>query len=244
MSRTSDEEAEVSVAEITVRLAGGPPGYLQRWAPATNSGGWEAPVIQTICSLLRTNPAATFLDVGAYIGIYSLLASRLLPNGTVIALEPDPVPFEDLAHNIELNGCSNVQAHRIAIGATTCVANFQATADSLSHLSSDGTELVHQMSLDEFCEQHRLRPQVVKVDIEGGETAFAGHLPVVLDEADLVIMEIHDRPPFNLDGAIQSLMARIEPFVFLQRKSDKNFHVAFGRALQDGLDPADWTLKP
>lgn len=243
MPRNAKEEAGVAIAGMQLRFAGGPPGYLERWAPATSAGRWEAPVLQVLSDVLRTNSSATFVDVGAYIGIYSVLASRLLPLGKVAALEPDPTAYSELVYNIALNQCTNVRAHRVAIGAHTGWANFEATADSRSHLLPTGRERVFQMELDSLCAQEEMIPRVIKIDIEGGETIFSDHLPAVIDEAEIVVMEVHDRPPFNLDGAIDSLLARIEPYVVLQRKSAENFHVAFGQAVRSSRDPADWTLR-
>jgi FkbM family methyltransferase len=50
-----------------------------------------------------------FVDVGANIGFYSLVASRCVgDSGKVIAIEAEPSTFEILAANVELNGMDNV----------------------------------------------------------------------------------------------------------------------------------------
>lgn len=50
--------------------------------------------------------ATTVLDVGAYIGIYSLIAARANPAARVIAFEPFPRNRERVLRNIELSGLS------------------------------------------------------------------------------------------------------------------------------------------
>jgi FkbM family methyltransferase len=56
-------------------------------------------------------PADCFLDVGANIGFYSLLASRAVgAYGRVIAIEADPTNCDKLRGNLELNGIKNVTA--------------------------------------------------------------------------------------------------------------------------------------
>jgi FkbM family methyltransferase len=41
-----------------------------------------------------------FFDIGAYVGIYSLWASKLVDDGFVMTLEPNPPAFRQLTSNI------------------------------------------------------------------------------------------------------------------------------------------------
>jgi FkbM family methyltransferase len=51
------------------------------------------------------------LDAGAYIGLYSLRASRLVgPEEFIVAFEPNPYAFYWLESNLKLNGVKNVKA--------------------------------------------------------------------------------------------------------------------------------------
>jgi FkbM family methyltransferase len=57
-----------------------------------------------------------FLDVGANVGFYSLIASKLVGNsGMVLAIEADPVSYEKLRQNLALNGATNVRAVNIGV---------------------------------------------------------------------------------------------------------------------------------
>lgn len=59
--------------------------------------------------LARLRPGDTFLDVGANIGIYTLLASRGVgPTGRVIAIEADPYNVRKLEENLAANDARNV----------------------------------------------------------------------------------------------------------------------------------------
>jgi hypothetical protein len=49
----------------------------------------------------------TFIDVGANIGYFTGLMSRLMPNGAVLAIKPDPVNLETLRRNVSLNRLQN-----------------------------------------------------------------------------------------------------------------------------------------
>jgi len=57
------------------------------------------------------------LDIGAYIGIYTLWAAKRVGNdGFVAAFEPNPLAFRYLMSNIELNKVRNVKAMPYALG--------------------------------------------------------------------------------------------------------------------------------
>jgi FkbM family methyltransferase len=66
---------------------------------------------------LRANlrPGMTFVDIGANVGYFSVLASRLVgPEGTVIAVEPAPGNVALLRSNLWRNGCANARVLPIA----------------------------------------------------------------------------------------------------------------------------------
>jgi FkbM family methyltransferase len=76
------------------------------------------------------DPQGTVLDLGANIGMFTLLAARhLVPQGRVIAIEPNPQAAEVLRKNVLENGFSNVEV----IEAAASVADGQAELHLASH---------------------------------------------------------------------------------------------------------------
>jgi FkbM family methyltransferase len=62
------------------------------------------------------NEGETVVDVGAHIGLYSLIAAkRVGPSGKVIAIEPDPENFKILKKNILLNQLGNIEPLECAV---------------------------------------------------------------------------------------------------------------------------------
>jgi FkbM family methyltransferase len=82
------------------------------------SGKWEPNVTAALQNALA--PGDVFLDIGAHIGYYAVVAAQLVgPRGHVYAFEPSPSSYGLLRRNIELNRLSNVTAFGVAVGATT-----------------------------------------------------------------------------------------------------------------------------
>ena len=59
--------------------------------------------VGNIISSLSTS-VDTFVDIGAHVGLYTLLAKGVNPNTTVYAFEPIPAIFAQLVQNVRLNG--------------------------------------------------------------------------------------------------------------------------------------------
>jgi FkbM family methyltransferase len=61
-------------------------------------------------------PGDVFIDVGANIGYYSLLASKLVGEfGLVVAIEPSPTIFNSLKNNLALNRVGNIRLVNMAV---------------------------------------------------------------------------------------------------------------------------------
>ena len=62
--------------------------------------------------------ARVYVDVGANIGIYCLIARSLMPaRARLVAFEPDPVTHGKLCQNLAFNGADNVTVINAAVGA-------------------------------------------------------------------------------------------------------------------------------
>ncbi len=68
--------------------------------------------------------AGTFVDVGANIGFYSLLAFRYNPKATIVSFEPLPAGFKYLQANIDQNAAFTIEARQIALSDTSETTTF------------------------------------------------------------------------------------------------------------------------
>lgn len=114
----------------------------------------------------------TFFDVGANVGAYTILASGV-SEAKSIAFEPAHNTFKVLDANIQLNQLSKrVTCKNIGIGDQQACMPFTQSQDTTNHIalapSVDSTN-IDILPLDFFYPAHR--PSLLKIDVEGFETA-------------------------------------------------------------------------
>ena len=116
-------------------------------------------------------PNSVFWDIGANVGIYSLLASKLVGSGRVFAFEPAPRNLHYLRRHLALNHAKNVEVLPLAVSDSTGVASFRTEQTGfMGRLSDEGEITVSTATLDSLVEDGTvLPPNYVKMDIEGGE---------------------------------------------------------------------------
>jgi FkbM family methyltransferase len=84
-------------------------------------------------------PGDAFLDVGANVGVYSLLAASLVgPEGRVDAFEPVPETLRRLRENLALSGARQVHIHEVAVGDAAGSVRFVVGRDAMNSLATDG----------------------------------------------------------------------------------------------------------
>lgn len=116
-------------------------------------------------------PGDLFVDVGANVGAYTVLASGEAGADTV-AIEPDPATFAALEDNVALNRLgSRVRAIRSAVGPTSGVVELVGGLGTRSHVApattARATRTVATTTLDRILEDRA--PAMVKLDVEGWE---------------------------------------------------------------------------
>jgi FkbM family methyltransferase len=127
-------------------------------------------------------PGDVFIDIGANIGYYTLLAARLVgPHGRVVAFEPDPSNFRLLGKNIFQNGYSNVIPVNLAVSDRSRNAHlFRSRTNPGDHRIYDSGDRresipIRTVSLDDYFKKLDKRVHFIKMDIQGAEAkAFQG----------------------------------------------------------------------
>lgn len=134
------------------------------------AGLHEFPDMGFLLHFLRSEDL--FVDAGANVGSYTLLASGIIGSKT-IAFEPVPSTFTNLDNNIRLNKLGDlVQAYNKGLSSEKGILKFSSANDTTNHVLKDSTDVnaleVEVCTLDEILNSKC--PSLIKLDVEGFET--------------------------------------------------------------------------
>lgn len=192
--------------------------YLQ----ALRRGKIESLMARLFGSVIH--PGMVVLDIGAFVGWYTLLAARQVgAQGKVYAFEPDPRNFDLLGENLRLNRVdSRVICLPRAVSDEAGVQPFflhggDQSRSSLipsggGHESTTATTVV----LDDFFDRG-IKIDVVKMDIEGGEVHALRGMAETLARAGRSVKLFVECNPNSLRFAgesSQSLIAELRQLDF------------------------------
>src|SRR5664279_3733707 len=84
--------------------------------------------------LRHLRPGDTFVDVGANVGVYSILASSI-PDVRVEAFEPSTLSNARLIENVRLNQRADIRCHRTAVGENAGPVDLTCGLDTTNHVA-------------------------------------------------------------------------------------------------------------
>jgi FkbM family methyltransferase len=163
------------------------------------SGAYGRDISDHIASIA---PDATFIDIGASYGLFTLLASQQLRQGHVLAFEPNPAVHRRLLRAVELNGAGNVNGVNAAVGPATGPSSLQVDAahSGMGRLTWRAPGAGVSVSVidpashplfDSLCTHNGVH---IKIDTEGYEYEVIGLLRQAhwFDRVRSIIVEIDD----------------------------------------------------
>ena len=142
------------------------------------------------------------LDIGANIGLITLILASLQSKGSVIAFEPLSMIYNHLIENIRKNKISNVTTHKkIVSNDDNCIKNINVPlhdnigasyVSDQKESSSAFSEEVETITLDRFVntQKNNLNIKIIKIDVEcwekyvleGARKTIEEHQPVAFIE--------------------------------------------------------------
>ncbi len=165
-----------------------PGGEVVVVAPAFRHITWNPDEYTAFRAAVQTGDVV--LEAGANVGAYTMLFAQWAgPRGRVFAFEPDPTAYAGLQQHITLNVVADrvtpvpaavadgIDATlRLALGESSGISRLVQPGEALAMKLQQGgsatkTTEVRAVSIDQFCAEHRLSPQVIKIDVEGAELA-------------------------------------------------------------------------
>ncbi len=189
-------------------------------------GTWEPHISAFVSSRLKKGDY--FIDIGANIGYYSLLASTLIEKeGKVIAIEASPKVFEMLQRHIKINDFQNIKticcavsnkrdklvihhAEESNIGATSVVHNFKQSFEP--DMEVDAAPLGDILLNDEIS-----RARIIKIDVEGAEwlviEGMESVFPKLRDDVE-ILLEVTPETLEHFGKKFDDLLAVFTKFGF------------------------------
>lgn len=141
----------------------------------------------------------SFLDIGANIGVYTLLAAARIRDGIIYSFEALPKNFYRLQENLKLNRLEQVKACAIAISNQVGQIYLEPMGgDSLPFITetmSNSSIAIPSSTLDVLLQKQSLdQLTLAKIDIEGAEIlALQGAVSLLQKKKpDVWIIEIND----------------------------------------------------
>jgi FkbM family methyltransferase len=167
------------------------------------------------------------VDVGAHIGYFTRLLSRLVgPAGKVIAFEPSPENFPLLRHNLSLQPTANTTCVQAAVADEPGHALLYVSPGHSNHsLVADFTQCeatvpVDTLPLDQYLNSVGVdRLDLIKVDAEGAEPRILDGMKRTISANPQLTMIIEINPnALNAAGSSpQSLLESIAALGFISR---------------------------
>ncbi|MEX1188512.1 MAG: FkbM family methyltransferase [Bacteroidia bacterium] len=139
------------------------------------TGTYEAGTLSFITDYL--NEGDCFVDIGANIGLMSITAAQKVGvKGKVVSFEPNPSTADILNRNIVYNRINNIEVIPIALGSALGKAFIYPNW----HINRGGASLIRKLegeagievevsTLDRLMDKRNLKPQMLKIDVEGFE---------------------------------------------------------------------------
>jgi len=153
-------------------------------------GVWEPNLTAFIERRLAGQTGRTFVDVGANVGYFSLLAAKTMPGGNVVAIEAFPSIYAKLQENIGLNAFRNIRTVPCAATQNDCeIEMFYAGSENEGGTTTvpgrfSATPVrVRGKPLTDILTDYEVRSmRIMKIDVEGGEHAVIHGMRLILDK--------------------------------------------------------------
>lgn len=206
-------------------------------------GTWEPHMTSWLSR--RLQPGDTFVDVGANIGYFSLVASRLVgETGHVVAVEASPLFHQRTLAQARFNGCRNVRAVNAAVSDAresltfTLASSRNMGANSVVPYDgpAESTFEMEACPLPELLSDAEIASaRVIKIDVEGAEgSVVRGMIPMLgrlRPDAEITVEVTPERMARLGDSADELLVTMREHGFHVYRLANDYSPVSYPAAL-------------
>lgn len=177
-------------------------------------------------------------DLGANIGIATLFFKKTYPEATVYCFEPNPEVFGFLKHNVEANNLTNVHPVNAGLmdftgratlhkpgwsdGSSTFMPEKLQIEEghAKNHFPAEDMDIAREevdvLSLKEFIKEKGIgRIDLLKIDVEGAESAIISDIAPILGTVDFINMEYHYARRFVDINPLSGIVSALERAGFI-----------------------------
>lgn len=172
---------------------------------------------------------SVFLDIGANIGVYSILASTVIKEGKIYSFEVLENTLKCFRQNIAINGYQNIKIVEKIVSDNNGFEYFvEEDVPEVSHIANK-TDEVHgkrlpSVRLDTFLSKEGVEyVDLIKVDVEGAEMKVLRGLEGFLkkDAVGKIILEINKNIK-NYESKSEKVISFLQNYGFFPHLLDKN----------------------
>ncbi len=163
-------------------------------------------------------------DCGASVGYWSYEVSKLFPGSQIVAIEPNSIVLPQTEKTLS-NIKPKVIIEECALGATSGDAHLNIWDNDQTKMSGSSLKdhvqgnpenklKIRLDTLDNICERHHLSPNLVKLDLQGGEIEALKGAEKVLRTAEVFIIEF---------GCLEAYVDRTTPFELMNTMYNNDY---------------------
>ena len=184
---------------------------LEEWGGGHNNG--------FIKYVEESKDKKCILDIGAHAGFTVLpVSSSINVDAKLYAFEPSTANNKALQKNISMNECENVIVENYLVGAEEKDnVSFYERSDicATSSIVNDRNRKFNktskmQISIDSYCKNHNIKPDLIKIDVEGAEIdVLKGARETISAFKPTIFLSVHPREIRDLGYNEQDLLNEI-----------------------------------
>lgn len=187
----------------------------------------------------------TILDGGAFRGLWSREVAGLFPGAQIVLVEPNPYLHETIRENV-----SDIEPRpvilKLALGESPGATELNiwrgveedSGASLLSHIQGEASQAVEVQvdTIDAIAERLSFVPDLIKLDLQGGELKALRGAERALEQTEMVIVEFH---------CLDAYVGRPTPRDLLDYMYDRDFCLydivdCYNRPYDDALAGGDF----
>ncbi len=173
--------------------------------------------------IVSFNSGDIVIDIGAHVGIVSIVLAKINPKIIIHAFEPIPTNYNTLIENIKINNIKNIKPHNLAVtkdgrdilmiinnnnntgGATQCLANMV--------IANHDNHLVPSISIENVFKNFGINKcKLMKIDCEGSEHELFAE-DGWLSRIEFMIGELHiNRFLSNQNYSFENIYKKLEKY--------------------------------